>query len=290
MRTQTAELKKTEPTKQFSIEKFKMISNQIKKQRILRRFALLSIALIVCLISYSCLEKSNIPPVYGKIPDANFKTYLKTIVPLAFTPDDKFISNHPSVVSYNERISVTGGKKINSLSGIEYFTSLTRLDFPGNQLTTLDVSKNTALTVLICGDNQLTTLDVSKNVHLTRLECSNNKLTILDVSKNTNLIELNCYWNQLTALNLGNNEVLERVYCTYNQLTTIDVSKNTALKKLECCNNKLKTLDVSKNTNLLWLYIDLSIKCSHPSIKAFKDRGGNLMNSYITSIPPFTCP
>lgn len=260
-----------------------------KKNITMTRFIILFTVLIVSQISYSCFKEKDVPHIYAEIPDANFKAYLKTIVPDAFTPDNKFISNHPSVVSYNERISVTGEKKINSLSGIEYFTSLTRLDFPGNQLTTLDVSKNTALTVLICGDNKLTTLDVSKNMNLTRLECSNNQLTILDVSKNTNLIELNCYRNQLTTLNLGNNEVLERVYCAYNQITTLDVSKNTALKKLECYNNKLKILDVSKNTNLLWLYIDLSIKCSHQSIKAFKDSGGNLMNSYITSIPPFTC-
>ena len=36
-----------------------------------------------------------------------------------------------------------------------------------NQLTTLDVSKNTALTDLDCDNNQLTTLDVSKNTALT---------------------------------------------------------------------------------------------------------------------------
>lgn len=259
-----------------------------KKKRIMTRFVLVFTALTVSQISYSCFKEKNVSPVYSEIPDANFKAYLKTIVPDAFTPDNKFISNHPSVVSYNERISVTG-KNITSLSGIEYFTSLTRLDCPGNKLTFLEVSKNTALTVLNCSENQLTTLDVSMNVNLTRLECFRNQLTTLNVSKNTNLIWLNCYWNQLTTLNLGNNEVLERVYCTYNQLTTLDVSKNTSLKRLECCNNKLKTLDISKNTNLSWLYIDLSIKCSHPSIKAFKDRGGNLMNSYITSIPPFTC-
>lgn len=268
----------------------------------MKRFTILFAALVISNISYSCFKEKNIPPVsnylkvsnvapiYAEIPDANFKAYLKTIVPLAFTPDNKFISNHPSVVSYNERISVTGEKKINSLSGIEYFTSLTRLDFPGNQLTTLDVSKNTALTILICSDNKLTTLDVSKNVNLTRLECSNNQLTTLDVSKNTNLIWLNCYWNQLTTLYLGNNEVLERVYCTYNQLTTLDVSKNTSLKRLECCNNKLKTLDISKNTNLLWLSIDTSIKCSHSSIKAFQDRRGNLIDYFYQPIPPFNCP
>jgi Leucine-rich repeat (LRR) protein len=260
-----------------------------KKKRIIIRFIILLTILIVSQITYSCFKENNTPPVYNEIPDANFNAYLKTIVPDAFTPDNKFISNHPSVVSYNERISVPG-KNITSLSGIEYFTSLTRLDCEQNQLTALDVSKNTALTVLICGENQLTAFDVSMNVNLTRLECSNNQLTTIDVSKNTNLTELNCSKNQLTTLALGNNEVLKRVYCTYNQLTTLDVSKNKSLKRLECCNNKLKTLDISKNTNLSWLYIDISIKCSHPSIKAFKDRGGNLMNSYITSIPPFTCP
>ena len=40
-----------------------------------------------------------------------------------------------------------------------------------NKLTTLDVSKNTALTHLICQYNQLTTLDISKNTELEKLTC-----------------------------------------------------------------------------------------------------------------------
>ena len=51
-----------------------------------------------------------------------------------------------------------------------------------NQLTSLDVSHNTALTQLACSNNQLTSLDVSHNTALTWLWCYNNQLTSLDVS------------------------------------------------------------------------------------------------------------
>ncbi|UFH35073.1 leucine-rich repeat domain-containing protein [Flavobacterium acetivorans] len=280
-----------------------------KKNRIITRFVLLFTALTVSQISYSCFKEKNVSPVYSEIPDANFKAYLKTIVPNAFTPDNKFISNHPSVVSYNERISVTG-KNITSLSGIEYFTSLTRLDCPENKLTSIDLSKNRALTVLFCGSNQLTTLDISRNVNLTKLGCSDNQLTTLDISKNTNLTWLNCVMNQLITINLGENNVLRTIFCYNNQLTNLDISNNTNLTRLECYKNKLITLDISKNKSLTMLYcyynkltcldvsnnnslvilaIDEAIKCCHPSIKAFCDRRGDLLTGFAR-IPPFTCP
>ena len=46
-------------------------------------------------------------------------------------------------------------KEIKSLKGIEYFTALDSLDCSVNELTTLDVSKNTALNVLTCCGNQI---------------------------------------------------------------------------------------------------------------------------------------
>ena len=122
----------------------------------------------------------------------------------------------------------------------------------GNQLTTLDLSKNTALTSLRCSNNQLTTLDVSKNTSLTRLDCSDNQLTALDVSQNTALEKLYCFNNQLTALD-AKNIALIRLYCYNNKLTTLDVSKNIALISLDCYNNQLKALDVSKNSALIKL-------------------------------------
>ncbi|MDR3235754.1 MAG: hypothetical protein LBT48_03390, partial [Prevotellaceae bacterium] len=50
----------------------------------------------------------------------------------------------------------------------------------------------------LCSDNQLTALDVSKNTALRVLRCGGNELPTLDVSKNAALIELECYKNQLT--------------------------------------------------------------------------------------------
>ncbi len=59
-----------------------------------------------------------------------------------------------------------------------------------NQLTSIDVSQNTALTYLSLHDNQLTSIDVSQNTALTELSLSNNQLTSIDVSNNTNLNRL----------------------------------------------------------------------------------------------------
>jgi Leucine-rich repeat (LRR) protein len=96
---------------------------------------------------------------------------------------------------------------------------LTHLICGFNQLTSLDVSKNTTLNFLYCDNNQLTSIDVSKNTILTALTCSNNQLTSLDVSKNTKLMEL---------------------YCNNNQLTSLDLSSNTNLSHLSCFSNKIK--------------------------------------------------
>ncbi len=151
--------------------------------------------------------------------------------------------------SYNSDLQKYTGE-LTSLRGIEYFESLERLSCFGNQLTTLDVSKNTALTRLSCNSNQLTALDVSKNTALTYLNCGYNPLTTLDVRKNTMLTTLDCYCNQLTTLDVSKNTALTYLDCYCNQLTTLDVSKNTALTYLDCYTNQLTSLDVSKNTAL----------------------------------------
>ena len=128
------------------------------------------------------------------------------------------------------------------------------LECSSNQLTVLDVSKNSVLTLLDCSDNQLTALDVSQNTALTWLECKYNQLTTLDISHNTALTKLECYYNQLTTLDVSHNTALKELDCHNNQLTALDLSHNTALKKLDCHNNQLTALNVSKNTALGMLY------------------------------------
>ena len=166
---------------------------------------------------------------------------------------------------------------LTSLQGIEYFESLTFLKCDSNQLTSLDVSANTALTFLMCNSNQLTSLDVSANTALTYLychsnqltkldvsantaltylSCSSNSLTSLDVSRNTALMNLSCYSNSLTSLNVSRNTALTDLWCESNQLTELNVSANTALTQLVCNANQLTELDVRQNTALtgLWCY------------------------------------
>ena len=88
--------------------------------------------------------------------------------------------------------------------------NVTILDCRSFLLTSLDVSKNTALELLDCSNNlfytgQLQSLDVSNNTALELLDCSNNQLQSLDVSisKNKALAMLNCSYNQLTDVALN---------------------------------------------------------------------------------------
>ena len=142
---------------------------------------------------------------------------------------------------------------IKDLTGIELFPNLEKLDCKHNNLTRLDVSKNTKLTVLYCESNQLTSLDLSQNTALTELNCQGNQLTSLDLSKNTALTKLDCALNPLTSLDVSNNPALTYLNCNYNQLTSLNLSKNTALTELGCAGNKLTGLDLSQNTALTML-------------------------------------
>lgn len=108
---------------------------------------------------------------------------------------------------------------IKDLTGIELFPKLDTLDCKNNNLTRLDVSKNTKLTKLYCEFNQLTGLDLNKNTKLTELTCQVNQLTSLDLSKNTALTKLDCALNPLTSLDVSNNTALTYLDCNYNQLS-----------------------------------------------------------------------
>ena len=95
------------------------------------------------------------------------------------------------------------GEGITSLQGVEYLTSLKELACTENQLTELDLSRNTALEAVFCDNNQLTALDVSGCSALWLLHCYDNSLTELDVSRNRALEYLACFGNQRTTLDIS---------------------------------------------------------------------------------------
>ena len=186
-------------------------------------------------------------------PDANFRKYVK----------DNFDKNPTDdVLSQTELDAVTDinvfEKNIRNLEGIGYFRNLLTLNCCNNQLTSLDVSRNTKLYSLVCANTRLTSLDVSKNTVLSSLECTYNQLTSLDISKNTELTQMVCYNNQLTSLDVSKNTELNYLNIAYNQLTSLDVSKNTKLDCLDCGGNQLTSLDISNNTKLKKLYCGYS--------------------------------
>ena len=189
-------------------------------------------------------ETGGIPIDSTHFPDDNFIAYVE----LNCDKDDD------GTLSQDELNGVTelyvAYANIKDLTGIELFPNLEKLDCKNNNLTRLDVSKNTKLTKLYCEFNQLTGLDLSKNTALTELNCQINQLTSLDLSPNTALTKLDCALNPLTSLDVSNNTALTYLDCNYNQLTGLDLSKNTALTKLGCHDNQLTSLDLSKNTAL----------------------------------------
>ena len=185
--------------------------------------------------------KNKVPINSTVFPDDNFRKYIS----------QNFDTNGDGVLSEGEIAKVKAIVIYDStrLNGIEVFYDLKGL-YCGNQLSELDVSKNTALEMLICTASQLSKLDVSKNVALKTLHCDHNQLSKLDVSKNVALEDLDCSNNQLGELDVSKNAALEYLYCSNNRLSKLDVSKNAALKYLSCRNNQLSKLDVSKNAAL----------------------------------------
>ena len=182
----------------------------------------------------------------ANFPDDNFREYVgsKTID----KDEDGYLSDDEIAAA---TIIYVESKSIASLKGIEYFTALTSLRCFFNQLTELDVSKNTALEYLYCHDNQLKSLDVSKNTALIELACGSNQLTELNVSKNTQLTGLACDGNQLKSLDVSKNTALKWLFCEGNELTSLDVSKNTTLAELWCFNNLIRGKGMTDLVNSL---------------------------------------
>ena len=169
--------------------------------------------------------------------------------------------NHDGFLSVEEAGKVTGiylntkeYEGISSLRGIEYFYALQNLTCQNNQLTSLDVSRCTALTYLYCGYCRLTSLNVSGCTALTKIDCVGNELTDLDVSGCAALTGLLCGENKLTGLDVSRCTALTELDCHTNSFKSLDVSRCAALTKLDLCYNQLTSLDVSKCTALTHLY------------------------------------
>lgn len=207
----------------------------------MKKFILTSLS--IAAISFVALAQNV------NIPDVNFKAKLLANGSIN-TDTDKLNISVAEALAYKGSINVYNSN-IASLTGIEAFVNITTLACDNNKLTSIDVSKNTALTGLRIMANKISELDISKNIGLTNLECSNNLLTQLDLSNNAaTLSDLRCNSNLLTSLDISKLKLLWLLRCADNKLTKLDVSENTALGSIVCGSNQISSLDVSRNTKL----------------------------------------
>lgn len=195
--------------------------------------------------SVVAINETNFPdPVFRAVIDENYDTSV---------PKDHCLSEAERNSVSEMMLIWLADDDIESLKGIEYFTSLKKLyaggleiaeaDFSalkkleslrinGSRLTSLDVSQNPALTELNCrGSKELTSLKL--NSGLLSLQCDECSLTSLDVSMCGNLTFLNCYSNEIAELNLRNNPLLKDLNCSANHLSSLDLAFNTELKVTE---------------------------------------------------------
>ena len=149
----------------------------------------------------------------------------------------------------------------------------------GENITSLDISKNSQLKVLDCSQNSLTSLDVSKNTNIGTLNCSNNNLSSLSISKNTVLSILKCSDNRIASLDLSKNTGLFELRCSNNKLTSLDLSKQNRLQEVHCDNNQLSSLIVSKQATDL-----VEVRCTQNQIQ------GASMDALIASLPKLNNP
>ena len=187
--------------------------------------------------------EAGIPIDAAHFPDANFLAAVQEIAGGGDVLTQAVIDETTGMGVEN--------RKIQDLTGIEYFTALTWLDCSGNWLEKLDTSGNPALTELYCNGNYLKKLDTSGNSALTELYCNGNYyLEELITSGNSALAYLDCSDNHLPRLDLSGNPALEYLDCSDNRLPRLDLSGNKALIDLDCSDNRLTSIDLSKNTSL----------------------------------------
>ena len=183
--------------------------------------------------------------------------------------------------------------RITNLSGIEAFISLEHINIRGNEIDSINLTKNTKLENFYanfnefkgvntdnnlelkifsiddnmpdwsegCGEitqasDSATQLSFLKNPELESLSVPTVGLTSIDLSNNPKIVFLDIIENYLTSIDLSNQTELKEIRIQYNNLNSIDLSKNTKLEILMLLMNNLQgILDVSMLDNLIELHI-----------------------------------
>ncbi|WP_290137615.1 leucine-rich repeat domain-containing protein [uncultured Dubosiella sp.] len=140
--------------------------------------------------------------------------------------------------------------RMDSVTGIEHFRNLKKLDVSSNNLGKIDISNNTQLTELRVDYTKLSALDITNNPGLEVLWYAGNPIGNLDVSHLSQLRSLSCGSTNRSQLDVSSNPLLEQLFCGSNDLTELDLSNNGLLKELNASHNALRFLILPKTSKL----------------------------------------
>lgn len=182
----------------------------------------------------------------ANFPDPVFLEYL-----------ERYDQNHDGAFSESEIKMITSlnvsAMNVQTLEGIQYFTSLEELNCYNNQIDQLDLQFNTSLRTVNCGKNKLEGLELSQNSNIISLNCSDNQITELDIRHLAGIEQLYVSNNRLKNLEIERAENLKQLYCSGNEITELHCELLKKLVRLDCSKNKLTYLNLMSAERLEYI-------------------------------------
>lgn len=238
---------------------------------------------------FLCICSNHTFAQTASIPDTAFLSFIKSNYPKIIDTNNNLIISNAATVSGTLSCISLG---ISNLEGIQYFTSLTKINATGNNLTTIpDISALTNLNSLALQKNNLTYIpDLSKLQNLIHLFIYQNQLDSLPLLRNnTSLQQIIAYQNNITILpDISNLTGLLKLDVGQNQLTALpQLNGNTAFQEIICWANQIKVLPPITNlTNLTRLNAGNNLLTVTPDISNNKQLSIlDLNNNFLTQGP-----
>lgn len=154
--------------------------------------------------------------------------------------------------NFDERFT----NRISNLAGIEAFPNLETINLMGQNIDSINISKNPKLKSFSANFNTFKKLDTNNNPALESLSIDSNEVKpILDFSNNTKIKMLSIpmcsiegYIGEGGYVDLSNMADLEFLDLYDNRLTALDISNNTKLKEIRInIGNSIPSIDLSNN-------------------------------------------
>lgn len=188
-----------------------------------------SLIFVRCLFGLVAFSLSNL--VRAEIPQVKDPKLAQCIAQAATKYNWTKAEEVTSLVCHN--------KKISTLDGIEYFSSLEKLSLHKNAVEAVELPRLPNLRMLNLGRNRLDELKVEGLPKLEQLYVFGNNLTRLELIDLPALILLKGNNNKLTQLQYKGLPAVEKMHIFDNQLETIDIYNLPSLVYMDCRQNPM---------------------------------------------------